>query len=55
MLNNVYVFVVIVREGAIKLNIFVFEDLILYIMVKIIGFDEYGEYELKLIKIGVLF
>lgn len=55
MLNNVYVFAVTAREGAIKLNIFVLEDLILYIMVKIIGFDEYGEHEPKSIKTGVLF
>lgn len=37
-----YVFAIIARAGEIKLNIFVLEDLILYIMVNTIGFDKHG-------------
>lgn len=43
------------RKGEIKLNTFVLEDLILYIMVKTIGFDKHGDHEPKSIETDVLF
>lgn len=49
------VFAIAVGEGEIKLNIFVLGDLILYLMVKIVDFDQFREYEPKSISTGVLF
>lgn len=53
--NNEYVFAITGRKGEIKLNTFVLEDLILYIMVKSIGFDKHGDHEPKSIETDVLF
>ena len=49
------VFAIAVGEGEIKLNIFVLGDLILYLMVMIVDFDQFREYEPKSISTGVLF
>ena len=49
------VFAIAVGEGEIKLNIFVRGDLILYLMVMIVDFDQFREYEPKSISTGVLF
>lgn len=44
-------FTITAREGEIQLNIFVLEDLILYIMVKVMGFDKRGEHEPKSVRL----
>lgn len=49
------VFAIAAGEGESKLNIFVLGDLILYLMVKIIDFDQFRDYEPKSISTGVLF
>ena len=49
------VFAIAAGEGEIKLNIFVLGDLILYLMFKIVYFDQFRDYEPKSISTGVLF
>lgn len=44
-------FAIAVREGETQLNIFFLEDLIQYIMVKVIGFDKHGEHEPKSVRL----
>ena len=49
------VFAIGAGEGEITLNIFVIGDVILYLIVKIVDFDQFRDYEPKSISTGVLF